>query len=90
MTQLAFRHEVADLGEERFLRGDVGRLPAPRAIPGFVTSASTPSPRFFAKRPTRSDLSANGRPNPDSTTHHYSDVGTGKERRKVDAVRSLH
>ena len=28
-----FRHEVADLGEERFLRGDVGRLPAPPAIP---------------------------------------------------------
>ena len=28
-----FRHEVADLGEERFLRGDVGWLPAPPAIP---------------------------------------------------------
>jgi hypothetical protein len=41
----SFRHEIADLGEECLLRGNVGRLPAPLAIPGVDLGLQFIAPR---------------------------------------------
>ena len=46
---------------------------------GLWINSAVAGTRSFAKRATRSVLSANGRPNPDPATHRYSDDGTGKE-----------
>ncbi len=44
----------------------------------------------FAKRATRSVLSANGRPNPDSTTHRYSDVTARQRKNFLGKFATVH